>query len=168
MLTSEDIIDLLGLTPLIPEGGYYCETYRSRESVAGSALPSRYGGRRDMSAAIYYLLTPDTFSAMHRLATDEVYHFYLGDPVEMLQLLPDGSTDTVTLGHNLLEKMVVQLIVPKGVWQGARLVSGGGLALLGTTTAPGFDHADYEHGDRDSLIERYPAAREMITALTRE
>ena len=63
---------------------------------------------------------------------------------------------------------VLQLVVPKGVWQGARLVSGGSLALLGTTTAPGFDQADYEHGDRDSLIKKYPAARDMITALTRE
>ena len=72
MLTPDDIIDLLGLTPLTPEGGYYRETYRSRESLPGSALPSRYGGRRDVCAAIYYLLSPDTFSAMHRLATDEV------------------------------------------------------------------------------------------------
>ena len=168
MLTPQGIIDHLGLTPLAPEGGYYRETYRSGESLPGSALPRRYQGDRNMGAAIYYMLTPDSFSALHRLATDEVYHFYLGDPVEMLQLLPDGSTNTVGLGHNILENKVVQLIVPRGVWQGARLVPGGRFALLGTTTAPGFAPADYEHGDRDALISDYPEAREMITALTRQ
>jgi predicted cupin superfamily sugar epimerase len=167
MLTARNIIDLLGLVPLAPEGGYYCETYRSGESISESALPRRYGGRRDIGAAIYYLLTPDTFSALHRLATDEVYHFYLGDPVEMLQLLPDGSTKTLRLGHNILENMVLQVVVPRTVWQGARLVAGGRFALLGTTTAPGFDKADYEHGNRDVLIGQYPAARDIITALTR-
>jgi predicted cupin superfamily sugar epimerase len=167
MLTPERIIDLLNLRPLVPEGGYYCETYRSDESIAGAALPGRYGARRAIGAAIYYMLTPDTFSALHRLATDEVYHFYLGDPVEMLQLLPDGSIDTVTIGHNLLHNMALQVAVRRGVWQGARLVEGGRFALLGTTTAPGFDVADYEDGDKDELIAAYPAARDLIMALTR-
>jgi len=167
MLTPQDIIDLLGLVPLAPEGGFYRETYRSDEFIGASALPKRYEGRRGMGGAIYYLLTPDSFSAIHRLATDEVYHFYLGDPVELLRLLPDGSSDTVILGHNIMQKMVLQIVVPRSVWQGARLVPGGGFALLGTTTAPGFDPADYEHGDRDRLIKMYPGARDMIVALTR-
>jgi predicted cupin superfamily sugar epimerase len=167
-LKPQDIIALLGLAPLTPEGGYYCETYRSDESIAGSGLPGRYGGGRDLGAAIYYLLTPDSFSAIHRLATDELYHFYLGDPVEMLRLFPDGSSDTLTLGPNILGNMVLQLLVPRAVWQGARLAPGGRFALLGTTTAPAFDPADYEHGERDRLIKTYPAARDMIIALTRE
>ena len=167
MLTPQRIIDLLDLKPLAPEGGYYCETYRSDESIAGPALPGRYGARRDIGAAIYYMLTPDTFSALHRLATDEVYHFYLGDPVEMLQLLPDGSMNTITLGHNILHNMALQVAVRRRVWQGARLAPGGRFGLLGTTTAPGFDVADYEDGDRDKLIAAYPAARDFIMALTR-
>jgi predicted cupin superfamily sugar epimerase len=167
MLTAEQIIDLLGLKPLAREGGYYSETYRSDESLGERALPSRYGAGRDMGVAIHYLLTPDTFSALHRLTTDEIYHFYLGDPVDMLQLHPDGSIVTLRLGHNLLEGMAVQVVVKRGVWQGSRLAEGGRFALLGTTTAPGFDAADYEHGDRDRLIAAYPRARELIAALTR-
>jgi predicted cupin superfamily sugar epimerase len=120
-----------------------------------------------MGAAIYYMLTADTFSALHRLATDEIYHFYLGDPVEMLRLLPDGSVDTLTLGHNILQDMVLQATVNRGVWQGLRLAEGGRFALLGTTTAPGFDPEDYEHGDRDSLISAYPDARDLIAEFTR-
>src|SRR5581483_11176343 len=98
------------------------------------------------ATAIYYLLTPDTVSAMHRLATDEIFHFYLGDPVEMLQLRPDGSHRVAILGPDLDAGQRPQIVVPRGVWQGARLVPGGRFALLGTTVAPGFDYADYETG----------------------
>jgi predicted cupin superfamily sugar epimerase len=166
MLTPRDIIDLLDLEPLDPEGGYYRETYRSDALVGGEGSMGRPGGRH-AGAAIYYLLTPDTFSALHRLAVDEVYHFYLGDPVEMVQLLPDASVETLTMGPNILEHMAIQVAVKAGVWQGSRLASGGAFALLGTTTAPGFDPADYEQGDRDELIAAYPAARDLIMALTR-
>jgi predicted cupin superfamily sugar epimerase len=167
MLTPERIIDLLNLRPLTPEGGYYAETYRSDESVAGEALPVRYGGGRDLGTAIYFLLTPDTFSALHRLGTDEVYHFYLGDAVEMVCLHQDGSIDTLTLGPNILGNMQLQATVKRGVWQGLRLAPGGRFALLGTTTAPGFDPADYEHGDRKTLTAAYPEASDLIRAFTR-
>ena len=167
MLTPQRIIDLLNLKPLTPEGGYYSETYRSDESIAREALPDRYGGPRSLGAAIYYLLTPGAFSALHRLATDEVYHFYLGDPVELLQLLPDTSSKTVMLGHNIMQHSVLQVTVKRGVWQGSRLAAGGRFALLGTTTAPGFEEGYYEHGDRDKLLAAYPAARDLIMALTR-
>lgn len=166
MLTPDRIKDLLGLKPLKPEGGHYVESYRSDESIVGAALPDRYGGVRVLGAAIYYLLTPETFSAIHRLLTDEVYHFYLGDPVELLELHPDGSSKTITLGHNILQNMELQHVVPRGIWQGARLVPGGRFALLGTTTAPGFEAADYEHGDRKNLMEAYPEASGLISALT--
>jgi predicted cupin superfamily sugar epimerase len=167
MLTPERIIDLLDLKPLEPEGGYFAETYRSDEVIGKGGLPQRYTGNRALGAAIYFFLTPETFSAMHRLPTDEVYHFYLGDPVEMLQLYPDGSSEVITLGHNILHNMVLQHVVRRGVWQGSRLVGGGGFALLGTTTAPGFDRQDYVHGKREALISAYPARRDLITALTR-
>lgn len=164
MPSAEDLIRLLGLQPHPKEGGFFRETYRAQESLAG--LPSRYGGPRSASTAIYYLLTPTTFSALHRLQSDEVFHFYLGDPVRMLQLEPDGSGRTIVLGGDLFAGQQPQLVVPRGVWQGSCLEPGGRFALLGCTVAPGFDYADYESGDRQALLAQYPAFAEMIRRLT--
>jgi predicted cupin superfamily sugar epimerase len=167
MLSARDIIELLRLEPLAEEGGYYCETYRSELVIPASTLPADYGGSRNVSTAIYYLLTPQDFSAIHRVRSDEVFHFYAGEPVEMLQLLPDGSGQIVDIGSDLLAGQSPQVIVPAGIWQGARLASGGRWALLGTTVAPGFEFADYEHADRGGLLARYPEFGVLITALTR-
>jgi predicted cupin superfamily sugar epimerase len=156
----------LGLVPHPREGGWFVETYRAEESIA-AALPSRYGGARALATAIYYLLTPDGVSRMHRLRSDEVFHFYLGDPVEMLQLAPDGSGRVVVLGTDLARGMRPQVVVPRGVWQGSRLAPGGRFALLGTTVAPGFDDADFEIGVRADLVRAYPAWAATIEALTR-
>jgi hypothetical protein len=165
---AQEIIDRLGLTPHPEEGGYFRETYRAAETVPASALDASYGGARAHSTAIYYLLTPDTYSAMHRVRSDEVYHFYLGDPIEMLQLVPGGGGRTVLIGPDVLAGMQPQLVVPRGVWQGSRLVPGGshGFALLGATVAPGFDYADYEHGVRATLIADWPAFGSLIEART--
>jgi predicted cupin superfamily sugar epimerase len=166
MITPEQIISLLGLKPHPAEGGYFAEIYRSDERIPRSALPIRYAGDRSFGTAIYYLLTPATLSAMHRLRTDEVFHFYLGDPVEMLHLRPDGSGCEVRLGADLPGGMRPQVVVPKGVWQGARLAAGGAFALLGTTVAPGFEWEDFEIGDREALVREYPEFRERILELT--
>ncbi len=157
----------LGLKPLTAEGGYFSETYRSDLVIPGGALATSAEGERSLATAIYYLLIPGTFSALHRLASDEIYHFYLGDPVEMLLLDPDASSNTLKLGPNILEDMVLQIAVPAGVWQGSRLLPGGKFALMGTTMAPGFDPADLELGGREELAGRYPEARELIRSLTR-
>jgi len=167
-MTAEEIIALLKLKPHPKEGGFYSETYRAGETIPANVLPTRYSGQRAFGTCIYYLLTASTFSAMHRLQSDEIFHFYLGDPVEMLQLLPDGTGKTVILGSDLRSGMQPQVIVPRGVWQGSRLVAGGKFALLGCTVAPGFDFADYEHGRRSELIASYPEFRERIVALTVE
>jgi predicted cupin superfamily sugar epimerase len=161
---AEEIIKLLQLQPHPKEGGYFRETYRSADSFTD--LPSRYRGKRSASTAIYYLLTPESFSAMHRLASDEVFHFYLGSPVEMLNLFPDGHGTVVSLGSDLTAGQSPQIMVPAGVWQGSRLASGGQFALMGTTVAPGFDFADYESGQREKLIEQYPQFAKMIRELT--
>ena len=168
MLDVEDVTALLDLRPHSAEGGYFAETYRSDETLPPVGLPERYSGARAFGTAIYYLLTPDSFSAMHRLRSDEVFHFYMGDPVEMLRLSPDGTGDGLMLGTDLATGMRPQAIVPRGVWQGLRLVPGGRYALLGTTVAPGFDFADFEIAERGILLEEYPAFDEMIVALTRE
>jgi uncharacterized protein len=168
MPTVEALCALLGLVPHPIEGGFFAETYRSADLLGGDALPAHYRGARAAGTAIYYLLTPETFSAMHRLGSDEIFHFYLGDPVEMLQLAPDGSHRVVVIGPDLEAGQRPQVVVPRGVWQGARLRPGGRLALLGTTVAPGFDYADYETGARAALLASYSAARDIVTALTRE
>jgi len=167
MLTVETLRRILGLVPHPVEGGYFAETYRSADHIPASGLPSRYGAARAASTAIYYLLTPDTFSAMHRLTSDEIFHFYLGDPVEMLQLHPDGSHRVVLIGPDLEAGQRPQVIVPRHIWQGARLIPGGRHALLGTTVAPGFDYTDYETAQRPHLLTTHPQARNLITALTR-
>ena len=160
------IIAALGLVPHPKEGGWFREIYRAAESLPAHALSARYGGPRSVATAIYYLLTPSTFSALHRLASDEVFHFYAGDPVEQLRLFPDGSGEIVTIGNRLAAGERPQVLVPRGVWQGARLAPGGRFSLLGCTVAPGFDYADYENGERASLAAAFPAFAGPIAALT--
>jgi hypothetical protein len=166
MPTAQEIIETLNLQPHPNEGGYFIETYRSKGSISKAQLPEVYSGDRSYSTAIYYLLTPETCSAMHRLPTDEIFHFYLGDPVMQLHLRPDGTSELITLGSDVLAGQKPQLVVPGNTWQGAYLAEGGGFALLGATVAPGFDFADYEHGDRDLLCMLHPDRKELIERLT--
>jgi predicted cupin superfamily sugar epimerase len=160
-VTAERLIRLLDLTPHPEEGGFFRETYRSSTTFEPGAP---FAGTRSHGTAIYYLLTWDTYSAMHRLPGDEVFHFYLGDPVEMLMLPPAGGGDVVVLGQDLSAGMKLQHVVPGGTWQGSRLAAGGAWALLGATMAPGFDYADYVAGSA-SLLDAYPAHRAMIQQL---
>lgn len=160
-MTADEIIRRLQLAPHPAEGGFFRETYRSRADFQPGPP---FAGRRSHGTAIYFLLTADTFSAMHRLPGDEVYHFYLGDPVELLALHPDGRSGITVLGPDLTS-MTVQHVVPGGVWQGSRLAPGGAWALLGTTMAPGFDFADFEAGSA-ALADRYPAQAALIRDLT--
>jgi predicted cupin superfamily sugar epimerase len=160
-MTAEEIKALLKLEPHPVEGGSFRRTYTSTGSVE---LPR---GARAQGTAIYYLLEAGTFSEMHVLASDEIFHFYLGDPVEMLQLYEDGSSAVLTLGPDLAAGQNVQLVVPAGVWQGTRLVEGGKVALLGCTVTPGFDFADYTSGSHAELAAKWPAEAERIGKLTR-
>ncbi|HEU5401534.1 MAG TPA: cupin domain-containing protein [Terriglobales bacterium] len=164
-MTAEDVKRILHLIPH-PEGGFYIQTYKAAEHISGGVLDG-YDGERAASTAIYYLLESGTFSEMHRLRSDEVFHFYAGDPVDMLQLWPDGSSRVVQLGPDLTAGQIPQAVVPRGVWQGSRLAPGGRFALLGCTVAPGFEFADYESGRHDLLVAQYPSQRELIAALTR-
>jgi uncharacterized protein len=166
MLTAEQIQELLQMRPHPIEGGYFAETYRGAAVVPQSLLPG-YPGDRAICTAIYYLLTPDTFSAMHRVRGDEMFHFYLGDPVEMLQLKADGSGEMILLGQDIAAGMRLQHTASGGVWQGSRLRTGGKYALLGTTMAPGFEYEDYETGQRPALSAQFPQYSAMLAALTR-
>jgi predicted cupin superfamily sugar epimerase len=164
-MTADDLIRALNLQPHPVEGGFFRETYRSADTLPRSVLPNNPGDR-SLGTAIYYLLTPQTVSALHLLPTDEIFHFYLGDPVQMLQLGPDGSSKKLLLGTNVLEGELPQTVVPGGVWQGSFLLPGGKFALLGATMAPGFDYADYRGADREALQKTYPGMDELIAKLT--
>ncbi|HVU44920.1 MAG TPA: cupin domain-containing protein [Terracidiphilus sp.] len=160
-MDTDTIKKLLKLEPHPVEGGYFRRTYTSDVSVA------LLRGVRPYGTAIYYLLEEGTFSEMHMLASDEIFHFYLGDPVEMLQLYPDGGSAVFTLGPNLVAGQHVQLTVAAGVWQGTRLVGEGKVALLGCTVTPGFDFADYRNAGAEELIAKWPHEAEQIRKLTR-
>jgi len=160
-MTADEVIERLRLQPHPVEGGFFRETYRCTESL------SRDGATRSISTAIYYLLTPKTVSALHRLPGDEVFHFYLGDPVLQLQLFPDGGAKEFTLGIDLAVGQVPQLVVTAGVWQGSHTLPGPhGFALLGATMAPGFDYTDYVTGRRGELVAKWPGHAALIEKLT--
>jgi hypothetical protein len=168
-MTAPEVIELLRLEPLPEEGGYFRQTYKSSENIPPTALPARYRQEMSLSTAIYFLITPADFSAMHRLNSAEVYHFYLGDPVELLLLYPDGSGEVVRLGQDLPAGVRPQQVVETGVWQGARLQPGGpyGFALMGTTMAPGFEVSGFELGSAATLSAHYPAFSAQIAARVR-
>ena len=155
------------MKPLAGEGGFYVETYRCGDKIGEADLPAGYEGERSYSSAILYLLMPDTFSRLHRLRSDEIFHFYLGDPVTMLELHPDGSGEVITLGPDILQGQRTQVVVPGGSWQGCFLNPGGRFALMGTTVAPAFEFTDFEPGDRKTLLKQYPAQEDLILSLTR-
>ncbi len=163
MLSAQNVIDLLELTPLPAEGGYFRETYRSTVTMLWQQQSTRAAG-----TAIYYLITPETFSALHRLPIDEVWHHYIGDPVEQFCLQEDGTAETRHLGSNLLTDppQHPQTTVLAGVWQGTRLLPGGRWALLGTTMSPGFEFQDLEMASRSTLCQRYPQFESSIHTFT--
>jgi hypothetical protein len=165
----EDLIRHFRLKSLPVEGGLFRQVYVSSDILSGDGLPARYQTARPAGTAILYLLTPDanSFSALHKLPTDEVYHFYIGDPVLLLQLHPDGHSERILLGHDVLNGQHVQYVAPRDVWQGSFLLPGGAFALLGTTMAPGYVASDYLGGERDALCAQYPDEIPLITQLTR-
>lgn len=167
-MKAEELKKLLGLKPHPQEGGWYVRSYESAEMVPSTNFADgRYDGPRRTGTAIYYLLEPETFSEMHLLQSDEIFHFYAGDAVEMLQLFADGTGKRIVIGNDFAAGEQPQVVVERGVWQGSRLIAGGEWALLGCTVSPGFEFADYSEGRRDHLTQRWPQWTEMITSLTR-
>ncbi len=166
-MTADEVKTLLQLEPLPVEGGFFRETYRSRSQLSEACLPGGFQESRSLATAIYYLITPECFSALHCVRGTEIFHFYCGDPVIMLQLLPDGTSRTITLGVDLMNGQQPQVIVDGGIWQGCRLVPEGSWGLLGTTMSPGFDPNDYVAGERETLLAQYPGAAAEIRHYTR-
>jgi uncharacterized protein len=156
-VTKEEIIKKLGLELLPEEGGYYRQTFKSKQMLPGA---------RACSTAIYYLITPEQFSALHRVPQDEIFHFYLGDPVDMIQITPEGTLTEHVLGQEIMEGQELQVAVRGSVWQGTRLRKTGQWALLGCTVAPGFEFADFEIKSRDELALLFPQHEKQITYFT--
>jgi len=161
--SGTELIKFLELEPLPLEGGYFKRSFQSTQSIELGK-----GYEQPLGTGIYFLLTKDSFSALHRLIEDEVYHFYLGDPVELIELSPTLDMKRTFLGQNLAAGQLVQYPVLKNTWHGSRLIEGGAWALLGTTMAPGFVWEDFELGNREHLISIYPKHKQLILELTRE
>jgi predicted cupin superfamily sugar epimerase len=164
-MDAATIIDRLKLAPH-PEGGYFRETYRASESVAASALPRRFNGERSISTAIYFLLEAGQRSHLHRIRSDEVWHFYAGDPLIVVEIDAAGTLTTTRLGSDLGAGAVFQHVVPAGSWFGATPAEDGRFTLVGCTVAPGFDFADFELAERAALVAEYPGHQAWIRRLT--
>ena len=161
------MIEQLNLTRH-PEGGWYRETYRCTEAAPKKALPERFGGERSFCTAIYFLLGKGDVSALHRIKSDEMWHFYSGTTLTVHMLTPAGEHGTIRLGSDCAAGETYQAVVPAGCWFGAEVSGDGSYALVGCTVAPGFDFADFEMGDRAALLQQYPEHGEMISRLTKE
>jgi predicted cupin superfamily sugar epimerase len=163
--TVQALIQQLNLQPH-PEGGYFAETYRAAEAIPHGALPKRFTGDRSFSTAIYFLIPAGSRSSLHRIQSDETWHFYLGGPITLVQLSEDGVCQTITMGSDFLNGQYLQYTVPAGCWFGAIPMPETEFALLGCTVAPGFDFEDFELATQRELLATYPGARSWIEQLT--
>ncbi len=166
MPTAQYWIDTLSLLPH-PEGGWYRETYRCRETVAPSSLPSRYGSSRSFSTCIYYLLRGDDISTLHQLKQDEIWHFHDGSPLEVYCISQQGTLNIHRVGRNPSKDELPQLIIPAGTIFGARLLTPKSYALISCTVSPGFEFEDFSLLSREELLGRFPQHKDIILSLTR-
>lgn len=151
-----------------PEGGWYRETYRSRETISASALPDRFSGDRSFNTAIYFLLEKDDFSAFHRIKSDELWHFHAGTTLTVHMLSLDGNYQPLQLGADLDAGASFQAVIPAGCWFGAKVSGDGDYALVSCTVSPGFDFADFEMGNRVDLLRQFPPHSGIIRQLTKD
>ncbi len=158
--TIQKIVEQLGLLPH-PEGGFYSETYRGISQISTAS------GDRSASTAIYFLLTANNFSALHRINSDELWHHYLGDPVHIHAIDQQGNYQQHLLGINFPEGQNPQITIPAGQWFGSESIGPFGYSLVGCTVSPGFDFADFELGNRQTLFKMFPQHQALIERLTR-
>lgn len=166
MREPEFYINELGLKKH-PEGGWYKEVYRSVETIRKECLPERFTGNRYFSTSIYFLLTSDTFSAFHRIKSDEIWHFYDGDAIKIHMIDRSGNYSTLSLGKDIESGEVMQFTVPHSTWFAAEVGKPGSFALVGCTVAPGFDFDDFEIGEKDILLMEFPSSEYIINKYTR-
>ena len=157
-------IEKLELAPH-PEGGYFRQTYKSEMRVTAEAL--RHGGARAASTAIYFLLEGESFSAFHRLCSDEMWHFYAGSPLIVHVISPDGAYSNILLGNDPEAGQQFHAVVRAGCWFASHVAEWKGWALVGCTVAPGFEFEDFEMAKREELVQNYPQHADLIRRLTR-
>lgn len=162
---AEEIINALGLERH-PEGGWFRETYRATEMVPYAALPNRFSGDRSFCTAIYFLLKKGECSVLHRIKSDELWHFHAGASMTIHVITPEGDYWTLPLGADLFAGDSFQSVVPAGCWFGAEVTGEGEFSLVSCTVAPGFDFADFDMAKRESLLRQFPAHKELIQRLT--
>jgi predicted cupin superfamily sugar epimerase len=168
-MTADEIIKKFELVPLPSEGGYYKETYRSDiPKINAAEFQIESSSSRNACTAILYLVIPKSFSALHKVKSDEIFHFHGGDAVEMIQIDNAGKLTRFIMGTDLAAGDLPQVVVPRGVWQGLRLNDGGKWALMGTTVAPGFEFEDFALGDRDLLRKQFPQHSDDIIRFSRD
>lgn len=160
------LISALGLFQH-PEGGWYRETYRSAGQIPGNALPDRFNGPRSCCTAICFLLEQGDYSALHRIKSDELWFFHGGASLTIHLLTADGICSAIRLGTDVAAGEAFQAMVPAGTWFGAEMDGAGEYSLVSCAVAPGFDFADFEMGDRITLLAQYPEHAAMIERLTR-
>lgn len=158
-------IKQLGLTEHV-EGGAFKEMYRAQNTIPHTYLPSAFKGERNYSTAIFFLLQHGQFSALHRIASDEVWHFYEGDTLEIIDITPQGQLTRHLLGRNPEAGEVFQCVIKAGNWFGSRVAGAGEYALVGCTVAPGFDFADFELATRQQMLQQFPLHENVIKELT--
>lgn len=156
-MNAKILIDHHDLVPH-PEGGYYRETYRSAGIIPAGALAPAFGGDRHYSTAILFLLESGDVSRLHRIRSDEIWHFYGGGPLRLAMISPDGRAGEIVLGPDIGAGEHVQYVVPAGVWFGATPAEGSAFSFVGCTVSPGFDFADFEMGDKNVLKTLFPEA----------
>lgn len=151
-----------------PEGGWFRETYRSEGLIPSQGLPAEFTGPRSFATAIYFLLARGELSTLHRIKSDEMWHFYSGTSLTIHVISPTGDYQQLKLGPDIADDENFQAMVPAGSWFGAEVSPAGSYALAGCTVAPGFDFTDFELASRAELLRTYPEHQELIVKLTRD
>ena len=171
MLSAEEIIARYKLVPLDQEGGYFRQVWRSPVRVENTRLSGSYleHGDHPIGTLIYFLITGDTFSALHRLPTEEHWMYHIGDSCEQLILNEDGTSECRRIGTDILAKDSIHVTTPKNSWQGTRLIDGGSYGFMfgSCIMVPGFEWTDFELGNRLDLEQLYPDRKKEIKMLTR-
>ena len=166
MLTSKLLIQQYALQEH-PEGGWYKETYRSHEFIPHHDLPARFNGSRSFSTAIYFLLEKGNFSAFHRIKSDECWHFYAGDPLDVFVINTDGKLNIIEIGNDISKGQLFQFVVPAECWFASRPAAGSDFSFVGCTVSPGFDFADFELANAGTLVALYPKHEMLVRELCR-
>ena len=160
----EELTSIYDLQPH-PEGGFYKRSYCSTGVILDSNQNDKFKGQRYFSTAIYYLLPHGARSKLHRIASDEMWHFYMGGPMTIIEISPLGTVKHTILGSNIKQGHKLQHVVPAGTWFGSLPNEGTAYSFVGCTVSPGFDFADFEMGDKQVLLAQFPHCKEIMESL---